>query len=279
MTEEYMYAQPEAASPSQAPGDRSDRSRFEKILRFFIVIAVLCLAAELVWLLGITPFRPFLRIEVSGYEGIDRAEILYRAGINNRSTFFSTDSRAVEKALAGISSLESVRVFKHFPDRIQILLEPRQPLAYALAQQDGRTVTVLFDSNGVVFRLGGMDEILPYTLPVISGLIIEDPFPGLSLPPLFTPFFNELEKIGFNAPELLGVVSEFKISPRPFSGFDIILYPVHRQIKVRLSELNEDTLRYALLMVDVLASTEGGIDILDFRSGIASYIPKEAPSE
>jgi cell division protein FtsQ len=46
-----------------------------------------------------------------------------------------------------------------------------------------------------------------------------------------------------------------------------------------LPELNEDLLRYTLLLVDVLASKESGIESLDFRSGIASYIPKEASSE
>jgi hypothetical protein len=48
---------------------------------------------------------------------------------------------------------------------------------------------------------------------------------------------------------------------------------------VRIQELNEETLRYTLLMVDVLSQNESGIDSLDFRSGIASYIPKEASSE
>jgi hypothetical protein len=43
--------------------------------------------------------------------------------------------------------------------------------------------------------------------------------------------------------------------------------------------VNEDILRYALLMVDVLSSGNEDIDTLDFRSGIASYIPKEASSE
>jgi len=256
-------------------------TRFEKFLRVFIVLAVLCLAGELVWLLGITPFRPFSGIEISGYEGIAREEILARAGISPDSSYFSVNVVNSEKALMGFSALESVKVLKHFPDKLHIILESRKPVAYALSSLNGRTVPVLFDNRGVIFRIGGNenDESLLYLLPVISGLVIEDPFPGMKLPVMFVPLFQALEKIGISAPELFQAVSELRINRKSSDSFDIILYPAHKKIKVRLSELNEDLLRYTLLMVDVLASKDSGISSLDFRSGIASYIPKEASSE
>ncbi|MCL2069977.1 MAG: FtsQ-type POTRA domain-containing protein [Treponema sp.] len=267
MAQDYMQA-PVAIS-----------KRFEKFLRIFIVVAVVCLSGELIWLLGITPFRPFMRIDISGYEGLPRAAVLNQAGISSRSSFFSTDAAKIEQALMSFSSLESVKVFKRFPDRLHIILEGRRPLAYAFAIQNGRSIPVLLDGNAVIFRMGGMDGAFPSSLPVISGFIIEDPFVGMKLPSLFAPFFDELEKINLSAPELLAAVSEIRVSPRAFSGFDMILYPAHSGIKVRVSELNEDTLRYTLLMVDVLASRGDEIDSLDFRSGIASYILKEASFE
>jgi len=258
---------------------------FEKIFRVFIVIAVLCLGAELVWLLGITPFRPFSKIEISGDASFGRDEILAAAGITERSSYFSTNAFSAEKALAGLASLGSVRVLKHFPDRLQIVLEGRRAVASALASvntgSDGRSVPVLIDSQGVVFQVGWdeKDETLPHLLPVISGLVIENPVPGMKLSSMFIPLFRELEKIEISAPELLAAVSELKINPRPYDGFDLTLYPVYKRVRVHLSELNEDTLRYTLLMVDVLAAKEPGIGSLDFRGGIASYIPKEASSE
>ena len=265
----------------------SEPTRFDKILKIFIVLAGLCLVGELVWLLGISPFRQFSRIEISGYDGIAREEILAIAGLTEKSSFFATDKDAVENALSGISRLASARVFKSFPGRLRIVLEPRRPLAYALAGLNGSTVPVLFDSEGVIFEVGG--PFLSGILPVISGLAIESPVAGMRLPLAFISFFKELEKIENSSPELLSAISEFKILRKPFNGFDLLMYPVHRKIKVRLSEVNEDILRYALLMVDVLSSGDGDtdvIDTLDFRSGIASYydhspslIPKEASSE
>jgi cell division protein FtsQ len=258
-----------------------DSPRFEKLLRVFIVLAVLFLGGELVWLLGITPFRPFSRIDINGYEGIDKGEILNMAGITAHSSYFSTEAAAIETALMNVSYLESARVFKYFPGRLQIILEGRRAVAQALSGANGRIVPVLFDRQGVVFRVGGeeKDASLFGMLPVISGLVIEDPFPGMRLPGLFIPLFAELEKIETSAPELLGAVSELRINRKLFDDYDLILYPVHKRIKVRLSEINEDLLRYTLLIVDVLGAREDEIDTLDFRSGIASYIPKEAPPE
>ena len=267
MAEDYLYE--EAAAPS----------RFEKFLKVFIIFAGLCLGGELVWLLGVSPWKSFSRIDISGFQGIGREEILAKAGITAYSSFFTLDSGMAEKALLELSSLESVRIFKHFPSRLQIVIEGRKAVAMALADLNGRTVPVKFDSQGVVFEVGGKGEPDQRILPIVSGLFIEDPRPGMRLSPSFVSFFRELEKIQISAPELLEAVSEIKINRKLYDSFDLVLYPAHKKIKVRINELNEDILRYTLLMVDVLSQKESGIDSFDFRSGIASYIPKEAYSE
>ena len=267
MTDDLYFA--EEAAPT-AP------ARSEKLFRIFIIIAIVCLGIMLIWLFGISPFRPFASINITSYDEIARERVLFLAGITSSSSFFSTNAQNVERSLMSISSVESVQVSKRFPDRLNIVLENRRPVATALATVGGVTVPVIFDSQGVVFQIG-RDEITPVgILPIVSGLVIEDPFLGMRLPPQFIPFFRELERIDISSPGLLEAISEIRIDLRPFNSYDLILYPVHRRIKVRLSELNEDMLRYSLLMVDVLASREDEIDIIDFRSGIASYIPKEA---
>jgi len=249
---------------------------FERFIKIFLVIAAFCLGAELIWLLGVGPFRSFSKVEITGFEGIGREEVLAIAGISASSSYFTTDVIKIENALMGISSIESARVFKFFPNRLRIVLEGRKAVAFALASIGNKTVPVLFDSQGVIFEIGG--KPLPGFCPIISGLVIEDPVPGMRLPGALIPFLKELEKIEMSAPELLSAVSEFRIYRKLFDGFDLILYPAHKKIKVRISEISEEMLRYALLMVDVLPLSQS-IDTLDFRSGIASYIPKEAYPE
>ena len=269
MAGDYLFDEDTA---SEAPG------RLEKALKVIIVIAVLVLGGKMIWLMGVTPFRPLSRIDIAGYSGIPREQILAAAGITGTSSYFSVDVQAMERALMNFPVLQSVGVFRHFPDRLQIVLEERRPVAVAFASAGGRTVPVFFDSQGVIFRVGAAAVSFP-PLPVVSGFLIEDPVPGMRLPAMFGPFFRQLESIGTTAPELLMAVSEIRINPQPFDSFDLMLYPIHKRVMVRVNELNEDTLRYTLLMVDVLAAREPRIASIDFRSSIASYILKEASSE
>ena len=258
--------------------------RLDKLLKTSIVIALLLLLGSLVWLLGVSPFMPFSRIDISGYTGIARERILAAAGITSTSSYVSLNVKAAEKALLAVPELQSARVVKYFPGRLLLILEGRRAVAFSLITVNGNSVPVFFDSQGVVFKIGaGADTVsLPGILPVVSGIsefINESPFLGMRLPAVFRPLFRQLEDIGITSPELLSAVSEVRINSKPFDGFDFIVYPVHRKVRVRISELNKDILQYALLLVDVLVSKDPGIRDLDFRSNIASYIPKEVPSE
>ncbi|MDR0512916.1 MAG: FtsQ-type POTRA domain-containing protein [Treponema sp.] len=270
MADNYMFEEEIAAS---------EPKRMEKVLKVLILFAVLVIAVKLIWLIGITPFRPLSRIDIAGYSGINREQVIAAAGITSRTSFFSANARSMEQALAGFPTIQSVRVFRHFPDRLLIVFEGRTAVAASFATIGGRTVPVFFDNGGVIFRIGGNEGAhlqQPRQLPIVSGITIENPYLGMRLPPLFGSFFRQLEHIGTTSPELLAAISEIRVNPQPFDGFDLILYPVHRRIRVRINELNEDTLRYTLLMVDVLASREPGIESIDFRSSIAWYVLREA---
>jgi len=280
MAEEYSYPEGNLDLRSR----RSVPSRLEvnpeppgKVSKLFIILIIVFLAGELIWLLGIGPFRPYSRVVVIGAEKITREEILARAGFTPILTFASTDVNAMEKALQQIIPIESVRVFKRLPGRLQIIVQERQPVASAFVDLNGRTVPVLFDSQGVVYQIGSAknNEFLSDVLPVISGLEIRAPYLGERLPALYLPLLKEIERLKVSNPNLLKMISEIKINRKTFDNFDLILYPINKKISIRLSDLNEERLQYNLLFIDLL-SDENGIDSFDARSGIASYIPKEA---
>ena len=267
MAGDYILNEDTAYEDSAAP------RRLEKFLKAFIIIAFVILGGKMIWLMGVTPFRPFSRIEIAGYAGIPREQIIFTAGITGVSSYFSVDIPAMERALMNIPAVQSARVIRHFPDRLQIILEPRRAVAAAFATVGGRTIPVFFDSQGVVFKVGRDDRggTIPPQLPIVSGLIIENPVPGMRLPAMFGSVFRQLERIAATSPELLSAISEIRINPQPFDTFDLMLYPMHRKVRVRINELNEETLRYTLLMVDVMAERETRRVDIDFRSSIASY--------
>jgi cell division protein FtsQ len=281
MAGDYIFSDDVVRAPKTLP------SRAERTLKWIVLVIALALGAELVWLLGVTPFMPFSRIDISGGGGLDREAVFAGGGITPQSSFISLNNRETEKALKALPQVEEARVFKHFPDRLEIILEERRAAALSLANLDGALVPVLYDKQGVIFRVGFDETLNAESFPVVSGLVIEQPVPGMRLPATLHSFLESLEEIELSSPGLLAAVSEIRINRKSFDGFDLILYPIHNRISVRLSELNEDLLRYTLLMVDVLASEGSEVDAIDFRSGIASYTVKgegersfkEAPSE
>jgi cell division protein FtsQ len=245
------------------------RGGLEKGIKVLIFAVASVLVLELVWLLVISPCMPLSRIEVSGFPGLERVEILSRGGIGERSSFVSVDRRAVEGNLERIPRVESAMVTKHFPGTIKILVLPRTAVAMAFAVEAGRRIPIYVDRQGVAFT----NPHETRSLPIISGLVLEE---GTSLSALYLPLFTSLDRIRSVDAELLGAVSEIMIHKKPFNGFDLVLYPVHSPIRVRLeSTLNEETLRYVMLMLDVLDSRKWEIEELDFRSGTGSYRVKE----
>ncbi|MDR2094923.1 MAG: FtsQ-type POTRA domain-containing protein [Treponema sp.] len=268
-------------------------SSTEKIIRRMLLIAGGLLLSELVWLLGIRPCLPLYRVEITDIPGLDRETILAWAGIGKKSSFFSISRERMELSLKALPQIESVLVQKIFPDRLRIILTERPAVAMSLVRIDGRMVPVYFDKEGILIRIGndgggrardsapsgvrnpGQEE----TVPLISGLILNEPVLGMRLPASFCSFLANLEKIRAATPVLLQAISEIQIDRKAYEGFDLVLYPVHHTIRVRTgSDINEEMLRYIMLMLDVLNTKKMNVEEIDFRAGMASYIIKEASS-
>jgi cell division protein FtsQ len=255
-----------------------------KGLKRFIMAAALVIAAELIWLFAVSPCMPLETVEINAFPGMERHTVLAIAGIDGKSSWFNLDALRAEKELAKHSSIETARVLKRFPDRVKIFLTPRTPAAMSLASSGGRMVPVFFDREGMIITVGTGNDLsnapLESRVPILSGVVIDNPVPGMRLPAVFGPLLENIEKIGSGAPELLEAVSEIRINRKPFDGFDLVLYPVHNPVRVRLeSDLSEDMLRYALLMIDVFESGHADLDEIDFRTATASYTIKEASSD
>jgi cell division protein FtsQ len=271
MSSGYLYGD---AAPVKAPV----RSVSDKNLKRILALVLIVLSGELIWLFGISPCMPFSKITITGIPGVDESAILTLAGIGSHSSYMTVNVSACEQALLGLPAVRAARVVKSFPNRIDIVLEPRRAAAMVFVEEGGRIFPALIDGSGMIFSVDREGFRKEEVLPVISGLVLETVFPGMKLPRIYSSLFAELETLSREAPELLAAVSEIRINPKNYNGYDLILYPAHQGVRVRVShDINEETLRYMLLMLDVLsAQSGGGIREIDFRTGTASY--KEAYS-
>jgi len=247
-------------------------NKLEKGIKRLLLIAGIFFASQMIWLFGVSPFIPFSTIEVHGIEGFQRNEILSISGINEDSSFFSTNAKKIQKVLSGHLLVESAVVMKRFPDKISIFLTPREAAAITLANTVTGQMPLYIDRKGVFFKTGDLQGMPP--LPVISG--IENPQLNMRLPDALVPLTGSIYQMASNAPELLSVISEIRIERKAWDGYDLVLFPVHSSIRVRVeNNLTEDVLRYMLLILNVFEGESRKPKEIDFRSGIASYTVKE----
>ncbi|MDR3113962.1 MAG: FtsQ-type POTRA domain-containing protein [Treponema sp.] len=264
-----------------AADESAGPSFIEKALKWIIIVIVVLIGGELILLLVVNPCLPLSRIEVTGMPELDVAMVLKQAGITRRSSYVSVNSRNAETHLKALSVVASAKVIKGFPNSVRIVLEGRKAVALSFVLLQDKVCPVFFDHRGVVFKIGyeNQETTAVPSIPIITGLLAEPPFLGMQLPLMSRTLLSKLAHIQEAAPELLAAISEITVTRKAFDSYEVILYPVHNPVRIRLgSELNESMLRYVLLVVDVCVSQGAKIEEIDFRTGTASYTIKEASS-
>ncbi|MDR1908989.1 MAG: FtsQ-type POTRA domain-containing protein [Spirochaetaceae bacterium] len=247
--------------------------------RLLLVVAVI-LAAELLWLFGITPLLPVSALDVQGLPGVDRSWILSEAGIGPHSSWITVNAEEAERRLSRLYLVESAHVVKEYPDRVRIFLEPRRPAALILSPVEGRLRPVYLDRHGMIIQIGDTHPELesPLALPILSGFGINNLYLGWRIH-ILENLLSRLFEIRLASPELLRAVSEIRINSKPYSGFDLTLYPVNSGIRFRVeADLDGDILRYIILMLDVFNKSDVDVDEVDLRGGTASFVMKEVSS-
>ncbi|QSI05269.1 cell division protein FtsQ/DivIB [Treponema pedis] len=253
---------------------RSEKKRGIKplLIKILIMFFVIALAVEVIFYAIILPSRSAAIIEISGCENLSPYEIQKLSGLSGEVKWLSINSSAVSKRLVSSPLIASVTVEKKFPDRISIKVAERQPVAVSFAEINGKTVPMEIDKDGVVFRIGS--GAVTRNLPIVTGLTFNNPRAGMKINKRLTEFFVQLDLLQKKQPVLLNEVSEIKIEPGRYGGYDLRIYPVKTRFSIITSKiLTEDTLRYMLLLIDVACDTGLDKDIseLDIRGSNAIY--------
>jgi len=248
--------------------------KVKKSIKRILVIAAVLMTAELIWLFVVSPFIPFSTIEVHGFAGFERADILRLAGIEETSSFMSTNVKEAQIKLSQNILVESAKVIKRFPDKLSIFTIPRKPVAVTLGSALSKQALLYVDRNGIFFKAADASANEMPALPILSG--IEEPQLNMRLPVSLVPLVENISAISASSPQLLAAVSEIRIERKTLDGFDLVLYPVHSSIKVRVeNNLTEDVLRFMMLMLNVFDKSSSKPEEIDFRSGMGSYKIKE----
>jgi len=275
----YQY---DTAYQYNGPADNDKAQKIEKNIRKFLALVAVFISIGLVWVFAVSPALVPVKIDVKSFQGLNKAEVLNFAGIRSGATYISINAQEAEELLSKHPMVESAKVIKRFPDRLSIFLEPRQAVAAVVARVNGRLQPVYVDRYGVAFRIGnGAGETPPAWLPVISGVLDErQPLGlGMRLNAVYLPLFSRIAAISEGDSNIWQAVSEIGIAKKNNDLYDLVLYPVNSQIKLRMgSDISKENIYYALLMADVCRQLGSGRfpDEMDVRSGLGVFKTKEA---
>jgi cell division protein FtsQ len=207
-------------------------------------------------------------------------QVLAISGISSDEHWLTVRTAAIENRLEANPLIRHAVVRRVFPDTVNMTVWGRQPVGLVLAQSDGRSLPVLVDGEGVVFKVGVTNSDVD--LPVISGLSVGEIGLGARLPSAFSMLFSDLKTLREKSPSLYGLLSEVRVvatsdttsGARLQDDFEALLYLTSSAVPIRIrGSIDESLMKYTLLVLDLLSKQGVLKDIqeLDFRSGDVVY--------
>lgn len=191
----------------------------------------------------------------------------------NTSNWFNFDIEQAVSLLASVSGIDSVSVKKQFPNKIYINVIERSPVAMVFINDNGKCVPLHVDENGVLFPEKTVEN--SYSIPIISGLPIEHYSAGMRVPVKYRALISQVANIAKMPQNYFKGISEICVVPKDYGNYELILIPAKSRIKVFTDRtLNEDSLKYMMLVLDVLNKVNYSVSEIDLRYGSVSYRKK-----
>jgi len=246
----------------------------KKVRAIKILFCVLCflLAGELVVYKYIMPSFSSPKISISGLENYTAEEIGTKLYSMAGANWFDFD---VERAAAIISSeagIESVTVEKKFPDKIYISIEERSPVAVILLNENGISSPLEIDRNGVLFPEHSNKSVQNASLPIISGIPVEYMSQGMRIPSKYRPLIEQITRIKDLPQQYFASISEICVLPKEYGNYELALIPSQSRVRVLTDRaLNEDALKYMMVVLDVVNQLSSNVSEVDLRYGSVSY--------
>ncbi len=280
-------------------GRREERPFSRWARPFLVILSALC-ALALFARFAAVPIMEIRHVVVQSDMPLTDAQVLAISGIHGDEHWYSIATTDIQKRLEANPLIRRAEVRRIFPNTVHMSVWGRQPAALVLAASAGRSLPVLVDGDGVVFKI--CTTAAEVDLPVITGLDVGETGLGDRLPHAYASLFADLKALRERAPSLYRLVSEVRIiaprysadsaprysadsaprysadsAPRDTASaasFDMLLYLTNSQVPVRArGAIDESLLKYTLMVLDLLSKQGIVQDIqeLDFRSGNVVY--------
>jgi cell division protein FtsQ len=253
--------------------DKTKAVSDKKTKIIFVIFLVLCAAflLEVVVYKFVLPSMGKPKIVYDGESRISTDKLSALLTPMENLNWFTFSPEEAVSILSSLPAIDSVTVSKHFPDRINVHVVEREPVAMTFTSINGRSYPVQIDKNGVLFT-GAEREKQDGSIPIISGMPVDHLSEGMRIPAKYRVLIDQIAQIQSLPQKYFAAISEICVVPKEYGNYELMLIPAKSKTRVLTDRaLNEDALQYMMVVLDVVNSIEPNVAEIDLRYGSVSY--------
>lgn len=250
--------------------EKKDKKVF--LVKILVFVLAVLLFVELIISMVLVPCFSKPSITVSGLKSASQQEFTELLGSMKTLSWLRFDTQRAASLLSSVPYIDSVDVSKVFPDRVIVSVKERVPVAKTVINNGGRYISVQIDKNGVLFTGNRQKSDTDYEIPLVSGLPVEKFREGMSIPANYRVLLDQIETVRSRSQKYFAAISEIQVVQKEYGNYELVLYPVHKHVRVLTDRsLNEEALKYMMVVLDVVDSIEPDVSEIDLRYGSVSY--------
>ena len=257
--------------PGDAPDSKSKDKKF-LVLRICLYVILAAMVLYVVLNMLVIPSLADVRIQFKGAKNVTADELNEKFGQLNSTTWMKFDSEKAAALFGSIPDVESVSIDKHFPDMVVVTIREREVVAKTIVDMDGRSLTMEIDRNGVIFSSNDKSCESDSSVPLITGIPFVEVQNGVRMPEIYRPLMEKIRNIRGLSSNYFASLSEIEVVPKDYGGYELVLFPLHSKVRVLTDQnLNEDTLKYMMVALDIVNSIQPDANSIDIRYGGVSF--------
>ena len=246
--------------------------RKNRFLAIACLVGVTLLFGEFITAKVIKPSMSSPKVTVTGQENYTAQEIAVKLLPLNATSWWNFDVKKAVNILSSDASIGKVKVTKTFPDKITIQVTERVPVCTTLIVDNGRSVPMQIDSEGVLFSAGTKKSVNLNDMPIVSGIPVEHYSSGMRIPQKYKGLIEQISKIQHQNSKYFASISEICVVPKEFGNYELVLIPSNSHVKILTDRtLNSDALNTMMVSLDIVRELGTDIGEVDLRYGSVSY--------
>lgn len=243
-----------------------------KVLKILFTVLLSLLLLEMMVYIFVIPCLGNVRIKLTGLETISDREIISLCREEFDKNYLKFDKEAVCTLIANLPSVEKVSVQKVFPDKVYINIVERTPVALTFLNDSEKTVPVQIDKDGMLFPVKSPDFQADKTVPIVSGIPLENRSAGMKIPAEYTILIDRIAEIQEKNREYFTALSEIHVVPGKYGNFELLLFPIDSKLRVFADRIfTVETLKKMMVTLDAVSSLNSSDSVIDLRYGSISY--------